>query len=261
MEILRRVGTALFFGPVVIGIVLSSNRFVFFTFVAVVSFICILEISYNILKMDVVEKVFLILMTITYFLIYMFFDLSLSLVATASLFMLYLSFALFHGNDRWLKGSHIIFSFFYVVIPLSILIPLWENFGKKPVVFFFLIIWVCDAGAYIFGTWCGKRPLFPRVSPKKTVEGLIGGVLSSVVIASAFGSFFLETSREKIILVSLFILAPAIFGDLVESLMKRWADVKDSSSLLPGHGGLLDRFDSTIFSVPFYYLALKIIGL
>lgn len=115
-----------------------------------------------------------------------------------------------------------------------------------------LIVWMTDTGAYLSGRAFGKRKLWPQISPNKTVEGFIGGILSSVLLAVVFSVFGL-ISNPNIILLIIFTMVLSVagqLGDLVESALKRHFDVKDSGSLLPGHGGVLDRFDSFIFVLP-----------
>lgn len=115
-----------------------------------------------------------------------------------------------------------------------------------------LIVWMTDTGAYLSGRAFGKRKLWPQISPNKTVEGFIGGILSSVLLAVVFSVSGL-ISNPNIILLIIFTMVLSVagqLGDLVESALKRHFDVKDSGSLLPGHGGVLDRFDSFIFVLP-----------
>lgn len=115
--------------------------------------------------------------------------------------------------------------------------------------------WATDTGAYFTGKYFGKRKLASQISPNKTIEGALGGILLTVIIVTLFTSFFMNFSILWIIysvLLSLF----AIIGDLFESCLKRSMEVKDSGSLIPGHGGILDRFDSLLFTIPFTYFYL-----
>jgi phosphatidate cytidylyltransferase len=123
----------------------------------------------------------------------------------------------------------------------------------------FIITWVCDTGAYGVGLAWGRHPLLPRVSPKKTVEGTIGGVVTALLTALLLGGVFLKDllAMRHFLVMGLIVGIVGQIGDLVESLLKRDAQVKDASRLLPGHGGVLDRFDSLLFSVPITYWYLK----
>lgn len=122
----------------------------------------------------------------------------------------------------------------------------------------FILIWVNDSAAYLVGKNFGKQKLFPSISPKKTVEGFLGGLFFACI-----SSYFIASYSEILNFTSWLVLAIIVsvlgtFGDLIESKFKRQAGVKDSGVIMPGHGGLLDRLDSIIFAAPFIYLFLRI---
>jgi phosphatidate cytidylyltransferase len=124
----------------------------------------------------------------------------------------------------------------------------------------FVLIWINDSFAYLIGSNFGRQKLFESVSPKKTVEGFLGGVFFS-----AIGSYFIFKYTNNLefsnwLIISVIISVFGTIGDLIESKYKRQANVKDSGNLMPGHGGLLDRLDSAIFVAPFIYLFLKILN-
>ena len=124
----------------------------------------------------------------------------------------------------------------------------------------FVVTWACDTGAYIVGSGLGKRPLLPRVSAKKTVEGAVGGMVFAIagaVVARYTFAGYLDLSQSVILGVAAGVLGQ--IGDLFESLIKRDADVKDTSGLIPGHGGVLDRFDGLLFTGPLLYYYLKFV--
>ena len=128
-----------------------------------------------------------------------------------------------------------------------------------------LVTWASDIGAYAVGRTMGKHKLIPKVSPGKTVEGAIGGMLSSVLVAWAFGDLVLRNSAQLgfkwfpwgIIAFGVAVSVAAQIGDLFESLIKREAGMKDSSKILPGHGGILDRLDSLFFVLPVSFLFMQ----
>jgi phosphatidate cytidylyltransferase len=126
-----------------------------------------------------------------------------------------------------------------------------------------LLTWVTDIGAYVFGRTFGRRKLIPSVSPGKTVEGAIGGLVSAVVICLVYVRFVLMPyaqlglTLQGAILFAIVISVAAQTGDLAESVLKREAGVKDSSHIIPGHGGVLDRFDSLLFVMPIAFLLLS----
>lgn len=131
-----------------------------------------------------------------------------------------------------------------------------EN-GLVFILFALLVVWVTDTGAYIFGRTFGKNKLWPEISPNKTIEGFVGGILSSTVIAIIFSiNYTMPIGMIPLILVTWVFSMFGQLGDLVESALKRHFDVKDSGNLLPGHGGILDRFDSFIFVLPLMNILL-----
>lgn len=127
--------------------------------------------------------------------------------------------------------------------------------GPKLVFFLLLVVWLGDAGAYYTGKRLGKHKLSPRISPKKTVEGLIGGIVTSVITAVVIHfTFFPQIPLVHAVIVGIVLSISGVIGDLAESMWKRSADVKDSGTLIPGHGGFLDRFDSILFTAPILYV-------
>ncbi|WP_027963222.1 phosphatidate cytidylyltransferase [Halalkalibacillus halophilus] len=129
-----------------------------------------------------------------------------------------------------------------------------REIGLEYILFILLIIWLTDSGAFFFGKYTGKRKLWPAISPKKTVEGFVGGIACAVVIAVIFQlNYPIHESMFVVIIVAIIASVLGQLGDLVESALKRSYQVKDSGQLLPGHGGVLDRFDSMIFMLPFLH--------
>lgn len=125
--------------------------------------------------------------------------------------------------------------------------------GEHALLLLLLIVWVGDAGAYFVGRAWGRRHLVPHVSPKKTVEGFVAGLVLPVLLLLVWPFPPAETSPVRRIVLGLVVALAGILGDLLESLWKRGAGVKDSSGLLPGHGGVLDRIDSLLLAAPVYY--------
>jgi phosphatidate cytidylyltransferase len=125
-----------------------------------------------------------------------------------------------------------------------------------------MIVWAADSGAYFAGRRFGKRKLAPRISPNKTIEGLLGGVASGLVVALAFAPFAGATLRElpAVALVAIVAVLFSVVGDLFESLLKRHVGAKDSGDLIPGHGGILDRIDGVVAALPVFALGKALMG-
>ena len=144
----------------------------------------------------------------------------------------------------------------YVGMLSGSLIRLHNDFpeGYKLVFFLLLVVWLGDTGAYYVGKQFGKHKLSPRISPKKTIEGLIGGVSASVIAAIVIHfTFFPKFPLLHAVIAGVLLSIAGVIGDLAESMWKRSAAVKDSGTLIPGHGGFLDRFDSILFTAPILY--------
>jgi len=168
------------------------------------------------------------------------------------------SYVFTKGNlDEALPSSAIaVMATLYVGMLGGSLIRLRGDFpvGPKLIFFLLLVVWLGDAGAYYTGKSLGKHKLSPRISPKKTVEGLIGGITTSVITAIVIHfTFFKEFPLVHAIIAGTILSFCGVIGDLAESMWKRSADVKDSGTLIPGHGGFLDRFDSIFFTAPILY--------
>lgn len=124
---------------------------------------------------------------------------------------------------------------------------------------FFLMLWGNDTGAYLFGVKFGKHRLFERHSPKKSWEGFIGGILTSQLVGFILSIYFTDYTLQNWLIMAFIISCFGTLGDLVESMFKRSIDIKDSGSILPGHGGLLDRFDGLLLSAPVVFVYLYLI--
>ncbi len=133
-------------------------------------------------------------------------------------------------------------------------------YSSSTIIGMFILIWTNDSFAYIIGSNFGRQKLFESVSPKKTVEGFLGGLFFSTVVGYLLFKFADNLEFSNWLIISVIVSVFGTIGDLIESKYKRQANVKDSGNLLPGHGGLLDRMDSAIFIAPFIYLFIKILN-
>lgn len=123
----------------------------------------------------------------------------------------------------------------------------------------FLLIWTFDTGAYLVGSTCGKHKMIERISPKKSWEGEIGGICLTVLISSLLGIYFFNEPVWRWIVFGLLVSVFGTYGDLSESMLKRASGLKDSGNILPGHGGMLDRFDSMLLAAPIIYVYIEIL--
>jgi len=159
-----------------------------------------------------------------------------------------------------------IFSIVYLAVPLAMInflvfpeILPGHVYSPKLLIALFILIWTHDSGAYLFGVSMGKHRLFERISPKKSWEGAIGGTLTAILAAVLIANYIPEIQLIHWIAISILATVSSTFGDLTESMFKRYFQIKDSGHIFPGHGGILDRFDSIFFAVPVVVLYLKII--
>lgn len=209
-----------------------------------------------------------------------------SIITGTIVYMLIAAFALFPLDGRWLmlilplllmvmiielfrKAANpfgniawTILSVIYIALPFALLI---HFFGKDPagwqersgtILGFFTILWLNDTGAYFVGSVAGKHKLFERISPKKTWEGSAGGFIIALLTAWGISFLFTQFGLLQWLSIALVIVVFGTLGDLVESMFKRSIGIKDSGDILPGHGGLLDRFDAVLVASPFVFALL-----
>ncbi|MGI9279074.1 MAG: phosphatidate cytidylyltransferase [Endozoicomonas sp.] len=195
-------------------------------------------------------------------------DMSAYVLLAISVLWWLLAFALVKGYPVSARFCHS--RMLRLLMGLLTLIPAWFALSKLKfhdqqgwtIMLVFLLVWAADVGAYFAGKNLGRHKLAERVSPKKTIEGLVGGLLMSLLVAACVGLYAdLGFARGLGLLVlSVLVVLVSVLGDLFESMLKRERGIKDSSNLLPGHGGILDRIDSLTAAVPVFTLALIVGG-
>nr|WP_315224343.1 phosphatidate cytidylyltransferase [uncultured Flavobacterium sp.] len=178
-------------------------------------------------------------------------------------------FFLFDESQSISKLSKYIYLIGYITLPFIFITKISfgiKNYNPKIIIGLFVLIWTNDTFAYLVGKSIGKHKLFERISPKKTIEGFFGGVIFAALAGFLISKFYIrpnpEFSNMSILIWTIIALIVSVFGtigDLVESKFKRVAGVKDSGSIMPGHGGVLDRLDSVIFVAPIIYLFYQIL--
>jgi len=168
--------------------------------------------------------------------------------------------------------AHTLFSILYTAVPLSMfpfaafgrtgIEPLLQmegvSFSPGLLTGFFLLLWTNDTGAYLVGSVLGRHPLFERISPRKSWEGFAGGVVLTLIVAQLLPGWFGVTGTAGWMIIALIVSVAGTIGDLLESMLKRSLGLKDSGTVMPGHGGFLDRFDSVVVAFPLVYLYLAL---
>jgi len=160
------------------------------------------------------------------------------------------------------KLGHYLLALAYIAIPFALLTQIpFINSTYHPAIIIgvFILIWVNDSFAYLVGSTLGRTKLYEKISPNKTIEGAIGGLVAALVASYFISKYFTDLSITNWIIIASIVVVFGLLGDLIESKFKREAGVKDSSNFIPGHGGFLDRLDSVIFAAPFVYVYLHII--
>ncbi len=180
----------------------------------------------------------------------------------APLFITFFMIEIFQTNKQH-SIPKTVFGIIYVAIPFALFnflntAEIWNaQINQYFLLYFFIIIWANDTGAYLIGSLIGKNPFSKNISPNKTIEGTLGGIITSTIIAIIPAIIYPELCIIKYAGLGLIIAISGTYGDLAESMLKRRANVKDSGKIMPGHGGILDRFDSFIFAVPMALLYIK----
>lgn len=262
-----RVIVSILFIPIIIGAAYLGSSY-FFLFISIIGLISYYEFTLLVKKKNVFT--FYISGFIFNLMIYLYFYLKLIditlliLIITLSVFFI----ELFRNNGSAILNSGVILmSIIYIGFFMGSVIGIREFYsfpdysnGGYLIISILVSIWLCDTAAFFGGTKLGKHKLFPRVSPNKTWEGAIFGFIFAVggmLIGKYTVLNFL--SLTDVIIIGVIVGTIGQIGDLFESLLKRDAGVKDSSNLIPGHGGILDRFDSLLFVAPAVYVYLNII--
>ena len=164
-----------------------------------------------------------------------------------------------HSQQPFREAAYTMVPLLYIAIPLTLMLALIPDFGARVVLMLVVMVWVNDSAAYIGGSLFGRHKMWPRHSPGKTWEGTAFGVLVTILFA-VFGGSWLQpdVAWHQWLVLGVICSVVDTLGDLVESMLKRSVGVKDSGSIMPGHGGFLDRFDSLLIIMPFAYAYLSL---
>ncbi len=274
---LKRILTAIILLPVLVLLLWLNNTILFMIAISLISVLAVGEvlIATKYFSNKGIAAVCMIFVAILPALLT--FKESIVFFPMVSGFFLLILFVIMLLNHERVKFQEIaLMTFVSFLIPLSLSTMIFMQkdfqFGIFYVVLTFLISWISDAGAYFVGSAIGKHKMAPKISPKKSWEGFFGGVAAAVisVIVVGFGYPWVDSlingkasfSVNVLLLVGLALVGSvlSVIGDFSASLLKRQCMVKDFGSILPGHGGILDRFDSVLFVAPFLYFVFKLIS-
>lgn len=276
-ELTQRILTALVGVPVILGLIIYGDHWGTAVFTFVISVGMLIEFS-NMALTHVHPKskwwVYsaIVLLAVLYLNLALNADSVMSTGATIMAFYGVGAFAIFLfflltagsvGEER--LPDHVrdmvfsLFGFAYLGFVLLMLPAIRaEPHGVHWVIVFMIMVWAGDVGAYFVGKSIGKHKLYPAISPKKTIEGGVGSIASTMLVGALYCHFFIpDVAWVPFLGLSFVISVTAQAGDFFESMLKRTFDCKHSSTLLPGHGGLLDRFDGVVFSLPFMYAGIQ----
>ncbi len=263
----KRALTALVFVLVLIGCVwyghvTFSLLFLFFTIAGLWEFYTISRLGEN-----NPQKYFGIVLGVAIFIAFVLISMGKQngkvLLLFLPLFYLIFVLELFRKNKNPFRNiAFTILGILYVAVPFGLLnfvsvSSITGTYEPGILIGILLILWASDTGAYLVGSKIGKRKLFERISPKKSWEGSFGGAFLSLIAAYVVSKMFPIFPIRDWFMIAFIIVVMGTLGDLVESLYKRSKNVKDSGTLLPGHGGILDRFDSLLLASPFIYSYLE----
>ncbi|RXP46596.1 phosphatidate cytidylyltransferase [Lutibacter sp. HS1-25] len=180
-----------------------------------------------------------------------------------TIFISFASILLAKKEDVISHLGKIFLTIIYIVVPFTLMvqIPFLNtdyNYVNTTILGVFILIWTSDTFAFLIGKNFGKHKLLERISPNKTIEGFIGGMVFTFIASFVLAKFFTTLSLDRWVVIAGIVSIFGVLGDLIESMFKRQAGVKDSSNFIPGHGGFLDRFDSVIFAAPFIFIYLQV---
>lgn len=183
-----------------------------------------------------------------------------SVTMSVTVILYFIAMVFLHGIVDYQKiMSHCLLTY-YITFFMGSLIMIRNEYGVLALLLTFICAWITDTGAYFSGRFLGKHKLIPKVSPKKTVEGAIGGTILCIIAVLIYVHVLGLVKSDSIVYTIVFALITSVlsqFGDLVASSIKRDCEIKDFGNLLPGHGGLTDRFDSVMFIAPIVLYLLK----
>lgn len=248
---LKRILISIFAIPLILYASYTGG-YLFFVFCLLVQSLCILELIKMFSNKNITSSVYYsIFVSAAVFITFLFFKEYLWLVLISGTVTVFLIELLKKSGNKLLNTGLVLFGIVYITLPFSLFYRLDSNYTH--VYLLFLLIWANDSFAFFGGKYFGKHK-FSKISPNKTIEGLVIGFLFTIITSVLFHYFVSSVTIADSLIIGVIVGIFGPIGDLFESFLKRYTGVKDSSNMIPGHGGLLDRFDSLIVCVPFVYI-------
>ena len=270
-NLIKRSLTGLLFS-VTLLVTFIASQYTMFAMVMAIAILCLIE-YYNFAKHIEVRPQYVFGYFITVLLISVSFLIVKKIIPIESLFIFFpllffvFVFQLYHKHKKPIENIGFTFlPLIHVGIPMALMVVLGLITGEynyQIMVGLLIMIWASDTFAYLVGVSIGRNPLFARISPKKSWEGFIGGAIATFVVSQYIASCWKILDSVDWGVLAILVSVTGVWGDLVESMFKRAVGVKDSGTILPGHGGVLDRFDSLFMVVPFAftYIYFSLFGL
>lgn len=257
---IKRILSGILGIPLLLYVIISGG-FMLQISVLVISLIGLHEFYKCFIKINISPIYYIgYIFTITMFITYYFFKLNTFLLNLFLVTVLLLIIFLFNRNFSPIDISITLFGFLYVSFFLFHIVLVSDFNIKNTIWFIFITAWSTDTFAYFSGYFFGRKKLIPDVSPKKTIEGSIGGIIGSVVVSLIFSYILIPEFIFHSIILGFIGSILSQIGDLIASKIKRYAGIKDFGNIIPGHGGILDRFDSIILTAPLVYYYIIYFG-
>jgi phosphatidate cytidylyltransferase len=248
----KRIITTVLLFPLLIFLILKADLLLIFLVILLTAFLCFYEWK-NLYDFSFFFWLLGELLLIVGFLV-------IFLYKVPVFFIFYFYFLLNYEKERFKKDFFpFLTGLIYIFIGLYPFMEILEDFKREYLVYFFSVIFANDTGAYLSGKSFGKTPFFSNISPKKTLEGFFGGLISALMVATILNYFLNLFSFNINTIIALTLSITGCMGDLLESAFKRVVDKKDSGVIIVGHGGILDRIDSVLFSSPIFWIILNLL--
>ncbi|MBZ9627683.1 phosphatidate cytidylyltransferase [Psychroflexus sp. CAK57W] len=260
-EIFKRSITGALYITIIVSTAFLSH-YLLLLFFTVVGFICLREFQTLLRFRNIISYVSLVVLLYYFNFTEVYLPLLITYMAMTLVVKLFLLKDLYTFHDIPLfDGRKHLLTLFYIVPSIIFLtmIPVYKENYEYVLVGTFVLIWTNDSFAYLVGKNFGKHKLFERISPKKTIEGFLGGAIASIIISYFIYTYIDLLSWWAWIILAIIVSIFGTLGDLVQSKFKRKADVKDSGKIMPGHGGIFDRMDSMLFSSTFVFIFILLL--